>query len=106
MPEDVLAALQRVVSLEPFLVVAAWMILPAPGTLTRVVNTIDDLVTLALALVTVNRLEGSEPPPEPPPPEPPPPEPPPPDPGAGVTLFEAAEAAVCQLCRFACALNV
>ena len=96
-----MAALQRVVSLEPFLVVAAWMILPAPGTLTRVVNTIDDLVTLALALVTVNRLEGSEPPPEPPPPEPPPP-----DPGAGVTLFEAAEDAVCQLCRFACALKV
>ena len=53
-----MAALQRVIDFLPFLLVATCEILPAPGTLTFVVKMIDDLVTLALALVTVNRLEG------------------------------------------------
>ena len=44
----------------PLLVVAAWTILPAPTTLTRVVNTMRVFVYLVRALLTVKRLEGIE----------------------------------------------
>ena len=46
-------------TLAPLLVVAAWTILPAPNTLTRVVNTICAFVNLARVLVTVKLLEGA-----------------------------------------------
>jgi len=78
-----LAALQRVVTLAPFFVVAVWTIFPAPGTFAVVVNTIDAPVILALAFDTVKTFEGM-----------------------GVTAAEGADAAVCQPLRFARAVNV
>lgn len=46
-------ATQRVVVFLPFFVVARWTILPAPGTVTRVVTMTAFLVTFTFALVVV-----------------------------------------------------
>ena len=46
-------ATQRVVVFLPFFVVARWTILPAPGTVTRMVRMTAFLVTLTFALVVV-----------------------------------------------------
>ena len=46
-------ATQRVVIFLPFFVVARWTILPAPGTVTRMVRMIAFLVTFTFALVVV-----------------------------------------------------
>ena len=46
-------ATQRVVVFPPFFVVARWAILPAPGTVTRMVRMTDFLVIFTFALVVV-----------------------------------------------------
>lgn len=52
-------ATRRVVIFLPFFVVARWTILPAPGTVTRVVRMTAFLVTFTFALVVVKAAVGN-----------------------------------------------